>query len=193
MAAALRSIAPRRGLGQPGIKCQSYLCRPWANSSAHAAVVASRASASSLMEASMPTHFMTVPFEFEFVSQMQHATLQIADHQVIRRRMSQSFSDLLFEGFVPSLKISNMVRFQHVSLRICVRQTIRAGALREGKGITWERVSYVTRRRPLSCMKKPNPSSSSLLQGRQFQNGNRPMSLTWIRQHCCPFHLCLVG
>ena len=36
----------------------------------------------------MPTHFMTVPFEFEFVSQMQHATFQISDHQVIGRRMS---------------------------------------------------------------------------------------------------------
>jgi len=39
-----------------------------------------------LVEASVPNRFVTQPFEFEFelVSQMQHAALQINDHQVIR-------------------------------------------------------------------------------------------------------------
>jgi len=59
---------------------------------------------------------MTEPFEF--VSQMQHAALEIIDHHVIGRRMSQSLSDLLFEGFVPLFKMSNMVWSRHDSLRI---------------------------------------------------------------------------
>ena len=36
------------------------------------------------MEASVPNRFVMEPFEFELVSQMQHAALQINDHQVIR-------------------------------------------------------------------------------------------------------------
>ena len=64
----------------------------------------------------MPNRFMTEPFEF--VSQMQHAALKITDHQVIRRGVSQTFSDLLFEGFVPPFKISNMVWSRHDSLPI---------------------------------------------------------------------------
>lgn len=68
------------------------------------------------MGASVPNRFMTEPLEF--VPQMQHAALEINYHQVIRRRVSQSVSDLLFEGFVPPFKISNMARFRHDSLRI---------------------------------------------------------------------------
>ena len=64
----------------------------------------------------MPNRLMTEPLEF--VSQMQHAALEINDHQVIRGRVSQSLSDLFFEGFVPPFKISNMVRSRHESLRI---------------------------------------------------------------------------
>jgi len=53
--------------------------------------------------------------------------------------MSQSFSDLDFEGFVPPFKIGNMVWFWHDSVRVPAsdfRQK-RAGALREGRGIAW--------------------------------------------------------
>ncbi len=64
----------------------------------------------------MPNRLMTEPLEF--VSQVQHAALEINDHQVIRRRVSQSVSNLLLEGFVPPFKISNMVRFCHDSLGI---------------------------------------------------------------------------
>ena len=65
---------------------------------------------------SVRNHFRTEPFELEceLVSQMQHAALQINDHQVIRRRMSQSVGDLLFDGFVPPFKTSNVIRFRHV-------------------------------------------------------------------------------
>jgi hypothetical protein len=58
----------------------------------------------------VPNRLMTEPLEF--VSQMQHAALEINDHQVIRGRVSQSLSDLFFEGFVPPFKISN---YGHVS------------------------------------------------------------------------------
>jgi len=54
---------------------------------------------------------------FEFVSQMQNATLEVSYHQVIRRRAGQSLSGLLFESFVPPFKISNMIRFCHGSFR----------------------------------------------------------------------------
>jgi len=49
---------------------------------------------------------------------MQQAAREITDHQVIRRRMSQSLSDLLFEGFLPPFKMSDMVGFCHDSFRI---------------------------------------------------------------------------
>ncbi len=64
----------------------------------------------------MPNRLMMEPLEF--VSQVQHAALEINDHHVIRRRVTQSISNLLFEGFVPPFKISNMVRFRHDSVRI---------------------------------------------------------------------------
>ena len=50
---------------------------------------------------------------FQFVPEIQHAALEINDHQVISRAMEQSFGNLIFEGFLPSFKISNMVWFQH--------------------------------------------------------------------------------
>ena len=75
---------------------------------------------------------MTEPLEF--VSQMQHAALEINDHQVIRGRVSQSLSDLFFEGFVPPFKISNMVRSRHDYLRI------RASNFSKGRaGALWEK------------------------------------------------------
>lgn len=55
---------------------------------------------------------------FQFVPEIQHAALEINDHQVISRAMEQSFGNLIFEGFLPSFKISNMVWFQHKFLSI---------------------------------------------------------------------------
>jgi len=49
---------------------------------------------------------------------MQLAAFEINDHQVIRRCMSESLSDLVLEGFVPPFKVSNMVWSRHDSLRI---------------------------------------------------------------------------
>ena len=46
-----------------------------------------------LVEASVPICFMTEPFELQFVSHMQHAALEINDHQVVRRRLSQGLFD----------------------------------------------------------------------------------------------------
>jgi len=74
------------------------------------------ASAAGLFEASVPYRLVMEPFEF--VSQMQNAALEVSYHQVIRRRAGQSLSGLLFEGFLPPFKISNMIRFRHGSLRI---------------------------------------------------------------------------
>ncbi len=73
------------------------------------------ASAAGLVEASVLYRLVMEPFEF--ISQMQNAALEVSYHQVIRRRMGQSLSSLLFESFVPPFKISNMIRFRHGSLR----------------------------------------------------------------------------
>jgi hypothetical protein len=50
---------------------------------------------------------------FQFVSEMQNTALEIKDHRVISRAMQRSFGNLIFEGFLPPLKISNMVGFRH--------------------------------------------------------------------------------
>ena len=50
------------------------------------------------MKASVRSRFMMEPFKF--VSELQHATLEINDHQVISRAMEQSFANLIFEGLV---------------------------------------------------------------------------------------------
>ena len=44
----------------------------------------------------------------EFVSEIQDAALEIDEHQVISRAMEQSIGNLIFEGFLPPFKISNM-------------------------------------------------------------------------------------
>ena len=49
---------------------------------------------------------------------MQNTTLEIKDHRVISRATEQSFGNHIFEGFLPSFKISNMVWFQHKFLSI---------------------------------------------------------------------------
>jgi len=59
---------------------------------------------------------MTEPLEF--ISQMQHAALEIGDHHVIGRRMNQSLSDLLLERFLPPFKMNNMIGSRHDSLRV---------------------------------------------------------------------------
>jgi hypothetical protein len=51
----------------------------------------------------------------QFVSEMQNTALEIKDHRVISRAMQRSFANLIFEGFLPSFKISNMVWFRHES------------------------------------------------------------------------------
>ena len=55
---------------------------------------------------------------FDFVAQMQNAALEISYHQVVRRRTGLSLSGLLFESFLPLLKMHNMVRLRHDSLQI---------------------------------------------------------------------------
>ena len=108
---------------------------------------------------SVRNRFRTEAFEFEceLISQMQHAALEIDDHQVIRRRISQSFSDLVFEGLVPSFKISNMIRF-HDSLRIhaSVFDKEKRARLREGGGITW-RLPQTLPEGVRSLVEKPKP------------------------------------
>ena len=64
-----------------------------------------------LVKATVPNYFMTESFEFVF--QMQHAAHEINDQNVIRQVMSQRLSDLFFEDFVPSFKISTMVDSCH--------------------------------------------------------------------------------
>jgi hypothetical protein len=114
---------------------------------------------------------------FEFVSQMQNAALEVSYHQVIRRRTGQSLSGLLFESFVPPFKISNMIRFRHGSLRnyASVRKR-RAGALRECPMIIW--CVHLREGARSFAWKSRSPSSNSLLQEFEFQNGNGQMSLT---------------
>ncbi len=68
----------------------------------------------------------------EFVPQMQHAPLQINDHQVIRRRTSESLSDFFFEGFVPPLKISNVSGLRHVLWKCSHQIFLRRGARAKG-------------------------------------------------------------
>ncbi len=135
----------------------------------------------------MPNPSMTEPFEF--VSQMQHAALEIDDHQVVRRRMSQSLSDLIFEGFVPPFKMSNMVRSRHGSLRIHASdfsKDRRAGALREleetFRKLTPKASAHLAPRRNRS------PSSDKFLQcwvGSKMEIAEE--SLTWIKPLYCLF------
>jgi hypothetical protein len=108
------------------------------------------------VETTVPIHLMTEPLEF--VSQMQHAALEIDDHQVIRRRVSQSLIYLLFEGFLPPFKMNNMIRFCHdyfPTPTSCFSNG-RAGAPRGGGGEEGQRSSH--RKRPLiTHLKKLKP------------------------------------
>jgi hypothetical protein len=68
------------------------------------------------VQALVPNRFKMEPLEF--VSEMQHAALEINDHQVISRAMKQSFGNLIFNGFLPPFQINNMVWFCHDIPRI---------------------------------------------------------------------------
>jgi hypothetical protein len=68
------------------------------------------------MQASVCYNLITKPFELLF--EMQHAALEINDHQVISRAMKQSFGNLIFNGFLPPFQINNMVWFCHDIPRI---------------------------------------------------------------------------
>ena len=111
------------------------------------------------MEASVPNRFRTEAFEFEceLVSQMQHAALQINDHQVIRRRISQSFSDLVFEGLVPSFKISNMIWFHDSFESLHQFSTKKSG---RAYGKVEKSLGYFLKRDPKASallLEKPKP------------------------------------
>jgi len=93
---------------------------------------------------------------FEFISEMQNAALEVSYHQVIRRRTGQSLSGLLFEGFLPPFKISNMIRFRHGSLRNYASGSKRKSGRATGN-VGDHLACTFTRRRPLSCMEKPKP------------------------------------
>jgi hypothetical protein len=85
--------------------------------------------------------------------------LEINDHQVIRGRVSQSLSDLFFEGFVPPFKISN---YGHVSPRFYSKKR-RAGTLREKD----ESLTAVFPKRPLIVHRKNrNPSATRFFSAR---------------------------
>ena len=73
---------------------------------------------------------------FEFVSEVQHTSLQINDHQVISRGMSKSSSDLFFESFVPPFKVSNMMGLGHVPTNPRCRFFKRGERARYGNVIT---------------------------------------------------------
>jgi len=60
-----------------------------------------------LVQASIRNRNMTEPFEF--VSEMQHAELEINDHRVISRAMKQRFRNLIFERLLPPFQIRYMI------------------------------------------------------------------------------------
>ncbi len=110
----------------------------------------------------MPNHFMAEPFKF--VSQMQHPALEINDHQVIGRRMSQRLSNLLFEDFVPPFKISNMFRFRHDSCASRFSKKGRAGAIRKSRGIPFENnPSKSIQTRPLTSHRRSTSPNACYL------------------------------
>jgi hypothetical protein len=63
------------------------------------------------VQASVSNRFTTEPFEF--VSEVQHAALEISDHRVTSRTIEQSIRNFVFEDFLPPFEIKNMVRFRH--------------------------------------------------------------------------------
>ena len=67
------------------------------------------------MQVSIRNRFMAKLFQF--VSEMQNTALQIKDHRIISRAMQRSCGDLIFKGFLPPFKSSNMVWFRHDFLR----------------------------------------------------------------------------
>jgi hypothetical protein len=63
------------------------------------------------MQASGSNH--RVMKAFDFISDVQHAPLEINNHQVISRALEQCFLDLMFERSMPPFKIKNKVWFRH--------------------------------------------------------------------------------
>ena len=143
------------------------------------------ASAAGLVVASVLNRLVMEPFEF--ISQMQNAALEVSYHQVIRRRTGQTLRDL-FRGF--SVAVQDQ-QYDQVSPRFSSKLCIRFEKTERARyGKVEELLGYFLKRYPKASAllwRSRSPSSSSLLQHLAFQNGNRRMSLTSIRQNCCPF------
>lgn len=125
---------------------------------------------------------------FEFVSQVQHAALEIDDHQVIGRGLSQSLGDLIFEGFVPPFKMSNMIRSRR-ALRIHARISRK---MKSGRATgRWKKHSANSpRRRPLLLHLEETeaPLAARLSSAKPSVKIEMPAkSLTWIKPPCCRF------
>jgi len=117
------------------------------------------------VQASISNRFMAKLFQF--VSEMQNTALEIKDHRVISRAMQRSFGNLIFEGFLPPFKISNMVWFRHESSKPNAGDCKKSRRFREPGSETAVLDGVVSaRRRLLFCAsKKPK-----LLTHQSFSN-----------------------